>query len=1739
MRLAWLVLSLVTLVCGTRCGLFPGWFLERHIVSSHVDSLEQQVQMAGVVSDELLNELTRWHGVASRLEHVDQLWGSLLKTEGKEKEVLRYSQQLLALLTDMDFLWAREKVTTVLCLQAEVFMHFGDLDRAFSGFSQVLTNIAYSKTMPWSKVYHQELFANVQVGKLLLQRGEAGKALLLFLNALYIDGSDMEAHRGAGQSLVLLLKGRHDDELEERMFAHLTRAVQLGCNDTSILIRVGKLLAQREEWDEAGRRLGLAVELAPEHAGAHVELGRVLQSRAASLGLFEGMSDTSVAYRLLSLSVSHYQQATWLDRDYFDAFLELGVALMDQGRKQEAVAQWEHAVTINPAHLSLRMLLVKNSELVGVISHAKVALELISPSDSQSIIFVASLLGDAYAACGNLKSAAGQYKLAISMGSSLSETYLRLGTTLAKLHKHEESVQQFKHAMEKNSNFSDNKLRAAIYLGMARSTCAMGKEMEGLQYYLNSIELGVRDMDAYLETVRLLEIHFPSSEKIVQLLKQAALEYWPYEWMPSLLLGQYFFSVSHEDAAVHLQRAVSLNPNCLECLMLLSETLIHKRRYNRALEALTHAVSLDPLNAAILLMMADALESMKQLESSRNCLEKAIELLPDQVDIAVRARMKLSPIYLQLGKSQDSIRVLQEAALLAPGDSSILHSLFVMLTANGQPKLALGYKTEALRLEQAKFDLTIEQCDESISWTGTLRKLGTRLFPALGHQAVVTVISNTQNFTGHCSAKSSMSLVHGAGSLLQLGRMFASKGEVFEAADCYQQVIMSRDPALTPQAQFLLGHLIKDKEPERAVELFSSAGTGLKTSDPNRPAAFLWAAKIRTSTTGVRMRLLNDAILLYSNMPWVYHAFGVEMELVGEPQDAFNAFTDAAILLQSNRSLVAADLFFRRATIAKQHGLMEGSDILNLMKNAHDASQSCSEVLQFQNGFMMIDEVLPVSLVFDDCESMYLASQIEIASLYREIGRGQESTDLLIQALNGHRWLGRILMEVGMNLLEDQQPAIALAMLRGALAVEDLPEARKLLVLHSKNMAETAVHAEILATDNIGNISVTDAVARLLAIGELERAIALQRTYLKNNDDPAHKRGLLDTIATKGKLDEARRYLSDAVLKPDALEFIQSLTLPMRNKLASEMLRSGFNVEEFLDPSDCLTPSLCLHFGQHSVESPEVLFNMGLGPEFSFLDQVNDDALRYVEAMSLIIMYVPDRQVPSRVVLSDSELHCQLAAVYKPRGYLIRSLVHQWWCSLDTPSYQIQMDLGHLLVEISNEFSDMSMFRMASVHFTRARAYPEATIDSACALGDALYLQGLLDESEIVYQDIPDVFQCGCKHAGLGMIHHSNGNTKEAMNHLVQFWSHRNSPSLLFNASIIAMVHMQFTDLAIARDLLCFILDDKDLFGLPSRTEVEYKYALILYRNNEFGLAIDALESLQDKQLGSKSEFLNNLGAAYFRFSKYEYAISRLQGAIEECSQSGCSLAPRINLALVFQICGRNKEAIDQLGIVLESKFEFVSEYHYGELVRQLARLHVLEGNVGIAVKILRTNAKKTNSNMELLETWREFGLLLSESGQHQEAVRLLRNVLLMRCNERYFDNGASFLTLWEVLDSLPVKAIESKLGSPEALIDLGNAYLRAQMFKQAKSIYGLTRRIFPFNSHALNNLGVIAFKEQRWKESSEYFTLALEIDPENEIAAFATKQVTAGGPAPFMMELVPDEFVRGPFEQGTPIFSK
>ena len=171
----------------------------------------------------------------------------------------------------------------------------------------------------------------------------------------------------------------------------LKHALDLNPYDYSAMSRLGGLLAKQGEFREAADYYYQALEIKPDYAKAHTNLGAALMRvwanpRRAQRHYEEALridsNDWKAHYNLgnllagkgdLEKAIIGYKEALKINPGHARSHNNMGVALIRQGKLKEATMRFEEAVRLNPdfpeAHYNLGRALAEQGDLENAMAH--------------------------------------------------------------------------------------------------------------------------------------------------------------------------------------------------------------------------------------------------------------------------------------------------------------------------------------------------------------------------------------------------------------------------------------------------------------------------------------------------------------------------------------------------------------------------------------------------------------------------------------------------------------------------------------------------------------------------------------------------------------------------------------------------------------------------------------------------------------------------------------------------------------------------------------------------------------------------------------------------------------------------------------------------------------------------------------------------------------------------------------------------------------------------------------------------------------------------------------------------------------------------------------------------------------------------------------------------------------------------------------------------------------------------
>jgi protein O-mannosyl-transferase len=259
------------------------------------------------------------------------------------------------------------------------------------------------------------------------------------------------------------------------------RRAVLGSAATAILagLLVGAYV-QTGYWKDSISLWTRSLACTSENAFAHYNLGNALRDRGK-----------------LDEAIQHYEQALQINPDYVQAHNNLGIAFATQGKLDEAIQHFERLLQLKPdyaeVHNNLGLALATQGKLNEGVEHYKRALQL-KPDFAEAHFD----LGSALDVHGQLQEALQHFDRALQLKPDYAEAHNRLGIALATLGRLDEAIHHFERLLQLKPDYAE------AHNNLGSVLAGQGKINEALQHYERAIQLKPGCADAHYNLGRRL-----------------------------------------------------------------------------------------------------------------------------------------------------------------------------------------------------------------------------------------------------------------------------------------------------------------------------------------------------------------------------------------------------------------------------------------------------------------------------------------------------------------------------------------------------------------------------------------------------------------------------------------------------------------------------------------------------------------------------------------------------------------------------------------------------------------------------------------------------------------------------------------------------------------------------------------------------------------------------------------------------------------------------------------------------------------------------------------------------------------------------------------------------------------------------------------------------------------------------------------------------------------------------------
>jgi tetratricopeptide (TPR) repeat protein len=319
-------------------------------------------------------------------------------------------------------------------------------------------------------------------------------------------------------------------------------------------------------------------------------------------------------------AIEHCEHALRIKPDFAEAHYNLGIALVQAGRVPEAIGHYEQALRIRPdfadAHYNLGIALEQANRAQEAIGHYEQALRI-----KRDFAEAHNNLGVALGRMGRIQEAIKHYEQALRVKPDFAMAHYNLGNILAQADKLEEAIGHWEQALGSAPDWAE------VHYNLGFSLARLGRVQEAIRHW----EQALRIKPDYAEAHYNLGVTLEQAGNI-------------------------------EEAIRHYEQAVRIKPDYAEAHYNLGVALAQAGRVQEAIGHYEQALRIKPGMAEAHHNLGVALEQTGRVPEAIEYYEQALRIKPDFAE----AHYNLGIALVQVGRVQEAIEHYEQALRIKP-----------------------------------------------------------------------------------------------------------------------------------------------------------------------------------------------------------------------------------------------------------------------------------------------------------------------------------------------------------------------------------------------------------------------------------------------------------------------------------------------------------------------------------------------------------------------------------------------------------------------------------------------------------------------------------------------------------------------------------------------------------------------------------------------------------------------------------------------------------------------------------------------------------------------------------------------------------------------------------------------------------------------------------------------------------------------------------------------------------------
>lgn len=382
-----------------------------------------------------------------------------------------------------------------------------------------------------------------------------------------------------------------------------------------------------------------------------------------------------------------YAEVLASDPDHAEANHLLGLAMHQLGDTEGGLPLLERGIELNPTDASYYSNCGSALKSLGRNEEALQRFEKSMELDDQFLPAFFNV-GEIYCIFDRFADAEQAYRRASELGHDVPDVWSNLGVCLAKQEKWDEAAGCL------NRTLSLDPRSPSAFYGLGHIYEKQMRFEESLDCYQEALACGFPETDCLCrlaEVCQSLSLNDQARQYLERIIEAGAADENVYNNLA--LIHQDLGETELAYAAI--EKALSLEPNCVEALCTKSSLLNDDKRFSSAAELASQAASLDPQSAAAYNNLGNAYRGQALLDEARQAYERTIALDPSRAG----SYSNLALVLQKFGEIEAMRTNYAKALELAPESTDIRTNYASALIEQGSLSQAEALLREAISLD--------------------------------------------------------------------------------------------------------------------------------------------------------------------------------------------------------------------------------------------------------------------------------------------------------------------------------------------------------------------------------------------------------------------------------------------------------------------------------------------------------------------------------------------------------------------------------------------------------------------------------------------------------------------------------------------------------------------------------------------------------------------------------------------------------------------------------------------------------------------------------------------------------------------------------------------------------------------------------------------------------------------------------------------------------------------------------